>query len=279
MIKLKRRTWVAIAAGATVVALASGVAVASAATTGPKPVSLYACEGSGHVSVTMLSSPSAKCPAGTTSVVVGAQGPRGPQGPAGTSYQPVTANAIFNLTGRPDSGGNGNWASDNITRDVTVTRHGAVPASDCGSGATQCWFYTATVGDTGTFTTISGAYTPNQGGSAAGKTISGIVTGSLTGGGDQEFYADQAAPVTPTKTAYTGSAPTDTSDWYKLFFPSTANYGLAPATSAGQPWTSWSWSYDAPKTCETWTDSFADSDGQGTGAGQGNITGVNACTS
>jgi len=69
---------------AAAVALAAGAGVwggtALAAATGPKPVTVYSCEQPGHVVVTLLSTPSAKCPAGTTSVAIGAQGPRGLQG-------------------------------------------------------------------------------------------------------------------------------------------------------------------------------------------------------
>lgn len=193
--------------------------------------------------------------------------------------------AVFTLTGRDDSGSGGNnWAKDTITRTVTVTRHGAAPASDCGSAATQCWFYTLAISDTGTFTTQSGL-TPNQstsctepppgGQPCAGLQISGTVTGNLSGGGDQEFYADQAAPTVPATLSYTGDNPTDTTDWYKLFFPTTANFGLT--TTSGAPWTNWSWSYDAPATCETWTDAYNNGAGSGTYAKDGNIAGINHC--
>jgi hypothetical protein len=203
----------------------------------------------------------------------GPAGPQGPQGPAGKSYQPVTVTATFNLTGRPDSGGNGNWATDDITRTVTITRHGQVASTDCGSSATICWFYTESVSDTGTFTTDAGAFTPNQGGSNAGHMISGVLTGNMTGGGDQEFYADQAAPTVPTVLSYTGTAPTDTTDWYKLFFPASANYGLTAASQA--PWASWAWAYSTPATCETWVDGETDNSGQSATAG--NIAGTNTC--
>ena len=286
-------------AGAAVAVLAIGGGTAAYAASGaggltpagPRPVAAYACEKPGHVVVSLLSTPSSSCPAGTTSVVLGAQGPAGAQGAAGqqgaqgapgakgdpgtpgASYQPATQSAVFTLTGRPDSGNGGDWAKDDITRTATVTRHGAVPAGDCGSPATSCWFFTMTVSDTGTFTTDPGASSPDQ--SAAGTKIAGILSGNIAGGGNQQFYAD-SSPQMPTTLSYTGSDPLSTSSWYKLFFAGGTNFGDAPATSAGAPWTSWSWSYTAPATCETWTDAY--NNGDGNQAADGNVAGVNACT-
>ena len=92
MFRLKPR-WTAATIIATAVAtgalVSGGTAYAVQAVTSsitPKP--LYACEGSGHVTVTPLSTPSSSCPADTTSIVVGAAGaagPAGPQGPAGSA--------------------------------------------------------------------------------------------------------------------------------------------------------------------------------------------------
>ena len=86
MFSLKPRfTTATIAVAATAAALVGGgTAYAVQAATSPiTPKPLYACEASGHVVVTLLSSPSANCPAGSTSIVVGAQGPAGPAGLAG----------------------------------------------------------------------------------------------------------------------------------------------------------------------------------------------------
>lgn len=86
MIKLNRRAWLAVSATAIAVMLGGTAALAStsftpAATGTPRAV--YACEASGHVSVTVMSTPSAKCPTGTTAIVVGAQGPAGARGATG----------------------------------------------------------------------------------------------------------------------------------------------------------------------------------------------------
>jgi hypothetical protein len=264
---------------AAVAAVALGSAGTALAVSGGSSLVYSGCvTGTSRVLENVHKAASVRCPKGSFEISWNQTGPQGPPG------QPVTASAVFTLSGRDDSGSGGNnWATDNITRTVTVTRQASVPASNCGTSATQCWFYTMTVSDTGTFTTQPGL-TPNQGctepnggPSCSGLDISGTVVGTLSGGGDQEFYADQAGPVVPKTLSYTGDAPLGTGEWYKLFFPSSANFGFAPATSAGQPWTSWSWSYAAPATCETWTDAYNNGAGSGTFAADGNIAGINQC--
>jgi hypothetical protein len=81
-----------IVAGLLSVAVLGGSAAAIAATSasattaaGPKAVTLYGCEASGHVSVTLLSSPPAKCPSGTTLIKTDAQGATGPAGAKGAA--------------------------------------------------------------------------------------------------------------------------------------------------------------------------------------------------
>ena len=201
----------------------------------------------------------------------GATGPQGPAGPSGAGYEPVTASAQTDITNDADSGNNGNWAVDTLTRQMTVTRHAAAPASDCGgtatNGVTACWFYTALMTDEGSFTTDSGAKSPN-----AGVTINGVLSGSINGGSSYEFYASSGSPdgtlVPATLDASTSG--TNSSDWPERFF--------APGTSFGDVnEINWSYTYNAPKTCETWTDAF--NNGGGSSSSAGDITGVNACTS
>ncbi|HUN38434.1 MAG TPA: hypothetical protein VMU95_41115 [Trebonia sp.] len=190
----------------------------------------------------------------------GPQGPKGatgPQGPAGASYEPVAATATTAVSDRDDSGDNGNWAKDAYTRTVSVTRHGAAPAADCGSGAAACWFYTGTIADSGTFQTVSGADSPSK-----GTPISGVVDGTFTGGSDVEFYASSGSPTAAVPGTVTGDTPS-TTDWVSLFF--------ASGTVISTPnLTNWSWTYSAPNTCEQWADAAS---GQ-----TGDITGVNACS-
>jgi len=199
----------------------------------------------------------------------GPQGPQGPQGPAGKSYTPDTVTAAINLDNDADSGNYGNWAIDTIARTITVVKHSAAPLSDCAgapAGNATCYYYTATVSDDGSFATISGANSPN----AASTPINGIVNGTMTGGSDVEFYADsgnlEASTISTVNNGGT-SGPrlySDTSDpkWYESFFP-------AGTVVSGVNLPDYSWTYDAPNTCESWVDAFSGS--------TGNITGVNAC--
>ena len=219
------------------------------------------------------------CPKGSFAIHWSQVGPQGPQGPPGPAV--LTVNAVTSISHRDASGNGGNWAVDTLTRTATVTRRGAVPSGDCGASATACWFYTATISDSGSFSNDAGVLTPNQactepsGTSCAGLKISGTVTGSFSGGGTQEFYADSDSPSASTvPTTVSGDSPTDT-NWYQQFFPAGTTFGLTSNPNA--PWTAWSWTYNAPKTCEIWTDAYNNGDGNGTYAADGNIAGINQC--
>ena len=178
----------------------------------------------------------------------------------------------------PESSG---WATDNFNRTVTVTREHAASASKCGAAATQCWFYTETLGDNGTFTTTDGHASPN--GSSTAK-ITGAWNGSIVGGGKLEFYADSSSPnpnLVP-GTANGSAKPQTTTGWYKLFFPAGTNFGLT--TGVNVPWTTYDWAYQATVTCgsassvtENWNDGINPGD-DGQGSADGNITGSTACS-
>lgn len=83
MIITRKRLGVTTATAAVILAGTAAGAYAAGSATSVQPRAVYACEGAGHVPVSLLSSPSARCPAGTTSIVVGAQGPQGAQGAPG----------------------------------------------------------------------------------------------------------------------------------------------------------------------------------------------------
>jgi hypothetical protein len=200
----------------------------------------------------------------------GPAGPQGPAGPAGASYTPVTATSTISFINDPDSGYYGNpWATDTITRVVSITRHAAASLSDCPSapaGNATCYYYTATVSDTGSFVTVAGAESPN-----ASTLISGTVVGSIVGGSDVEFYADSGALQSSSLGVVDASkvSADDVSDpgLYASFFPAGTT-----VDSVNLP--DWSWSYTAPNTCEHWTDAFDIAEGSG-----GNIAGINECSS
>jgi hypothetical protein len=173
---------------------------------------------------------------------------------------PVTANGSTAVSGRADSGSNGNWAVDAFTRTTSVELKAAAPVASCGSGATSCYLYEGTITDNGSFSTDANATSPAQGQS---KAINGTVVGSFNGGSAVEFYASSNDPESSRLPATTSGNGESTTNWVEQFFPAGTTFGAGPNL------TNWSWTYSAPNTCETWVDALA---GQ-----SGNIAGVNAC--
>lgn len=172
----------------------------------------------------------------------------------------VTVTADTMVTNRPDTGTDGTvWAKDNMTRSLSLTKQSAAEASKCGSGAVRCFFYTGTIKDAGTFTTIDGAHSPN----ASGTNINGVNIGTVNGVYAIEFYAstDQVNPSLVDATI-SGSAPS-TSDWMKLAFPAGTKFSALGGID-------YTWQYNLAATCETHT--------QTTAANTGNITGVSKCS-
>lgn len=273
-----RRPIVAVAAAAAVVILGGGgYALAANVTASPQD---HACVN--NVSHAMYDNPSAgNCPQNWLSIAWNVTGPQGPQGiqglqgktgatgPAG-SYTPVTATASTAISNDTDSGAHGNWATDTITRSMTVTRRGAVAVSNCGgnasNGITSCYYYTAAMTDTGAFITLSGANSPQ-----AGTAINGVLSGTLSGGSNYEFYATSGTPsassVPATLDASSGSG---SSTWPEHFFPAATSFG-------GMNEINWVYTYSAPTTCEQWVDAYNNSGGLL--AADGDISGTNACKS
>ena len=221
------------------------------------------------------------CPKGSFLVYWNQQGPQGPQGPAGqNAILTVTAQTVvFNW---PEGSG---WATDNFTRQVTISREHAAPASDCGASATSCWFYTETLADNGHSAPVDGHASPN--GSSSDTITAAHITGiSMTGGGKLEFYASSNAPnpaLVPGTASATPAKPSSTTDWYKLFFPAGTSFGLT--SGANVPWLTYDWNYAASvsyysnaeqKTIscnQTWNDGINPGD-DGQGSSDGNITGT-----
>ncbi|HUZ52442.1 MAG TPA: hypothetical protein VMU94_07910 [Streptosporangiaceae bacterium] len=280
-----------LAAAGTVAAAVAGGGLALAVTAGPASTATgptFECIKIGAPGTHYIERTGIVPRACSNGYVLVGIGQRGPAGPATLSVTGSTA-----ISGRDDSGnGTGSctastntdcWATDSFMRIMTVTRNGAAPAANCGSSATQCWLYTASLADSGTFVTVKNGQTPNQqctepngGPSCTGLVISATVSGSLSGGGKMEFYASNPSPsTTGVPATATGNSPLATTDWYTLFFPAGTKFGLTNASQA--PWTTWSWTYSAPSTCEQWVDSMADNSGDGTYAADGNIAGINQC--
>jgi hypothetical protein len=272
---------VVVASVATAALAGTGIALASSS--GPSshaaatPVTYFGCvEGTSQTLEKVRSVPFASCPKGAVKIFWDQKGPKGatgPQGPAGPQGPPgptdLTVTATTNVSNRDEPGGNGNWATDTFVRTLTVTRHEATAVANCGGGVAECWYYTGTISDSGTFLTDAGAFTPNQGGSDTGDKISGTVAGNFTGGSAIEFYASSNAPnASLVPSAVSGDNPS-TGDWYQQAFPSgTVFSGAANLIN-------FSWTYNAPGTCEQWVDAYNNGGGQGSGAG--NIAGINQC--
>lgn len=83
------------------------------------------------------------------------------------------------------------------------------------------------------------------------------------------FASSDAASASGVPASVTGAGKVSTTDWVEQFFPSGTTFG------AGPDLTGWSWSYSSPGTCEYWVDAV--SNGSGSRAADGDITGVSHC--
>jgi hypothetical protein len=181
-------------------------------------------------------------------------------GPASASVPARSATVIAktSITGRPDSGGNGNWATDAMTRTLTI-RHLRGDS------------YTAILDDTsGTFVTGRGDFVPNQA-AAPGATFTQRITGTFAGSASFSFTASRSPSGALVPPRATGSGPTDTSHWYKLAFPAGTTFGGTGILN------DWGWSYQTSQGCLTvsragfavqhqfWNDFASDNGGQGPG--------------
>lgn len=167
-----------------------------------------------------------------------------------------SVSATTHLTNRPDSGGNGTWATDTLTRTFKLTLV---------SQSAGIYTYTGTVCDGGTFLTIPGAFTPNQGAPFTGDTIADLVKGTVNGTAFFSFTADQPADISLVPPTGDPGAPTST--WYQQAFPAGTVFGGTGLEN------NWSWSYQVIQGffIQNWLDAASNSGGQVPSAG--NITG------
>lgn len=186
----------------------------------------------------------------------GAVGPVGPAGPKGDSAL-VSVSAMSSLTNRPDSGTHGTWATDTLTRNISITRQHATNSSNCGPTATTCWFYTGSIADNGTGVTVAGANSPE-----AGTAIAGVVNVTISGASKIEFYASSDAPNPALVDATVNGSAHPTAQWAAMFFP-------AGTKVTDSDLLDWAWTYSAPATCEQWVNAKA--------GNTGDITGINGC--
>jgi hypothetical protein len=188
-------------------------------------------------------------------------------------YVPKAHYATSRLTGRPDTGGNGIWATDSITRQSMVIYTGPDgPLPHPGS-----YQFDASVVDSGTFTTIPGAYTPNQDNPQGVPTASTLgpipLSGSITGHAFYRFDFPSFVGQAPAA-AYSGAAQPTTLSWPLLYFVSGDQYTLSADDLFTDGAEQQDWNYvsimDACGQFETWTE--AGYDGLGQSADAGNIT-------
>lgn len=207
--------------------------------------------------------------------------------PASAAAHTPAGLAVSHLANRPDSGSNGNWAYDGISRMLFLYGGRPVTPSDCGAAAVKCFAFTGLVDDSGTFRTIRGAYTPNQ--DVPGLKIRGQVSGSLRGSARFAFDAS-AMPDAALVPRRVNGAQDDTASWYTLAFPHGTTFDAG--TTADADINPWSWSYQArcvttrrvrrghrwhpvrTVRTERWTD--AGTNGDGDLRRDGNITGCAA---
>jgi hypothetical protein len=181
-----------------------------------------------------------------------------PHRPAPHRPVPHKVVASTHISGRPDSGGNGNWATDAMTRTLTI-RH------------LKGQNYVATLADSrGTFVTGRGDFVPNQA-ADPGVKFTQRIAGTFSGAASFSFTASRAPRAFLVPRRATGSGPTDTSDWYKLAFPSGTVFGGTGILN------NWGWSYTTNQGCrtfgrhgssvqrQTWKDFASNNAGQGPG--------------
>ena len=174
-----------------------------------------------------------------------------------TVVRPVVA--VTHITGRPDSGGNGNWATDFMTRTLTIRSAGGDS-------------YTATATDSGgSFVTGKGDFVPNQTANAGAK-FTQAIRGTFSGRASFSFTASKAPNARLVPRIAAGTGPTDTSDWYKLAFPAGTVFGGTGILN------NWGWGYTArcvtfstttgkfSLATQSWNDFASNNGGQGPGS-------------
>ena len=191
------------------------------------------------------------------------------------SLQSRPLTALTWMINRDDSGGNGNWAKDFFVRTLTITPEGTAALTDCGTEATSCYAFTASLKDEGTFSTIPGAYTPNQGTDPGGH-IQRPAGGQMNGYGDFATFYATAQPDMRLVPRINNGDTNPSYLWPELAFPGGTTFtGLnenpwgyfysakvLEATPAGQRYIT-----------EQWADTSAAANDDGQGATAGNITG------
>ena len=206
--------------------------------------------------------------------------------PVATTAATTTFTVVTTLTGYPVAGFQGNnWANEAFSRTATVHRVGEVSVTNCpGSGTGKCWFYTGSLSDSGTFTTIAEQLAPRTG------TLDLAVAGPFSGGTTTiDFWSSWENPnkADVPKTVPGGSLTSreTTANWVEQFFGAGAVFN-STANPGGPDLGKTSWKYtlnfgsnaQCPNDAYQWVDSS--SNDHGGEIGDGNILTPNssACT-
>lgn len=176
----------------------------------------------------------------------------------------VSATATTMMTSHLDSGFNGdNWATDTISRKVTVTLVGPdANTNDCGPGVSACYTYTGKISDTGTAVGLTGKASPG----ALDVPIQGSPSARIDGTAYVNFNASSNDPQARMVPATTSGNDESTTDWVEQFFPQGTSFGNGPSLPM------WTWTYTDSGDCQSWVDAY--NIGK---ANSGDITGVDQC--
>lgn len=174
-----------------------------------------------------------------------------------------TVTAVTHLVHRGDGGGSGDtWAYDSFTRTAKVTFRGVAPVTDCLTVSGNCYAFTASMSDQGSFETIAGQQSPNFG-SHPGVLINREVRGELHGYGLFTTFYATAMPKASRVPGHVYGDGYHSYLWPELFFPSSATVNGVNESDYG-------YYYHAPHH-QSWVDGSFNGDGQL--AGDGNISG------
>jgi hypothetical protein len=207
------------------------------------------------------------------------------------SAAPISVSGTTYLPDNLDSGNGtavvhgliGGWAIDTFDRTLTVETSPACTL-DAPSAAYTC--YSATISDSGTFTTLPGngrAPNPNSVPDPGTNIAYPPVSGPFSGSDSYLFWATEAPAVANIADVVNNhgdvaSGKDSTSGWYAQAFPVGTDFAAGNATGIEQD--SWGWNYASVTgvgkhtlgvVCESWTDSYAN--GAGDTPADSNVTG------
>jgi hypothetical protein len=188
------------------------------------------------------------------------------------SASPVAAThtVTTTVTLNPDSGDAGNtWANDDFTQIMTVHRVKAVPVKNCAAGSKRCFYYTFTLSDKGTATTIAGQVSPGNPAFTGSRILDVTEHVQMTGGtSDGSFYSsykryyDADVPTVMNENGIPAAYPYDVSNFVQVGQPGARFASVSLGADIG-------WTYVAPEgvdgQCPRYSGEWVDSQANGWG--------------